>query len=143
MKIHFKKLELITRKPTQVINITSVVEEYVKECDIIEGVVYIMTKHTTTGLMVNEGLPCVEEDILNHLEKIAPEDDDYVHNHFLPEDGTLGYNANSHIKSVLMGYFLYFPIHKGEMVKGSRQTIYLAELDGPKSREYTIQVIGQ
>jgi secondary thiamine-phosphate synthase enzyme len=142
VKIKFKELSVITEKPVQAINITSIVEKYVKECGIAEGFIYIMTKHTTTGLWVNEGLPCVEEDILNHLEKIAPENDDYVHNHFLIEDGTLGYNANSHIKSVLMGYFLYFPIHEGRLIKGARQTLYLAELDGPKPREYTIQVIG-
>lgn len=142
MEIKFKELSVNTEKPVQAINITQIVEKYVEECGINEGFINIMTKHTTTGLWVNEGLSCVEEDILNHLEKIAPENGDYIHNHFLRDYGTLGYNANSHIKSVLMGYFLYFPIHKGRLIKGQCQTLYFAELDGPKKRGWTMQVIG-
>ena len=143
MKIKFKELSVITEKVVQVINITQIVEKYVEECGIKEGFIHIMTKHTTTSLWVNEGLPCVEEDILNYLEKIVPENGDYIHDHFLRNYGTLGCNTNSHVKSVLMGYFLYFPIHKGKLVKGQNQTLYFSELDGPHKRGWTMQVIGE
>ena len=31
----------------------------------------------------------------------------------------------------------------GKMLKGGRQTIYFAEYDGPLSREYVVQVLGE
>lgn len=36
--------------------------------------VAVITKHTTTGIMINEALPCVEKDIEMQLERIVPKD---------------------------------------------------------------------
>lgn len=142
MVFRLKEVTIITESQNQLIDITEEVEEYVNECKIEEGFVHVMTRHTTTGLLVNEGFEDVEETILDHMEHLAPEDGDYQHNRFLMQDGCLGYNANAHIKSVILGYFLYFPINSGRMLRGSRQTLYFAELDGPKTRKFIVQVAG-
>lgn len=141
--IQLKEMQIVSKECVQCIDITSDVEKLVENSGVQNGAVYIMTKHTTNGLFVNEPLPCVEQDILNHLEYLAPECGDYVHNRYLSFDGCVGFNANAHIKGVLLGYFLYFPINNREIVKGSRQAMYLVELDGPKTRSVVVQIIGE
>lgn len=136
------KVRIVTEQPCQLVDITSHVTDYVSRSGVANGMVHVMTMHTSSGLLVTEGLSCIEEDTLRWLKQLAPKDEYYYHNRYLPEDGCMGYNADSHLKSILLGYFAYFPIADGTLIKGSRQTIYFAELDGPSTREFTIQVMG-
>ena len=70
------------------IKITPEVRAFVEESGIENGLVYVITEHTTTGITVNESLDCVEKDIKECLSRIAPEDYPYHHNHYLPTYGT-------------------------------------------------------
>ena len=140
--IKLVKLEVQTRRDKELVDITPQVEQVIAESGVREGLVYVMTSHTSSGMLVTEGLECLERDVLAYLEQIAPDQGDYWHNRYLDIDGRIGYNAGSHLKSIISGYFVYFPISGGQIVKGSRQRIYFAEYDGPLSREYYVQVIG-
>jgi len=143
MKIKLERLEVQTRRDKELIDITPEVERVVRESGIREGVVSILTMHTSSGIIVTEGLPCLEMDVLNYLESLAPDEGDYYHNRYLDIDGRLGFNASAHLKSVLGGYNAFFPVEDGQIVKGSRQRIYFAEYDGPLCRTYCVQVIGE
>ena len=81
--MYLKEIQIVSKECVQSIDITSEVEEMVRDSGVQNGTVFIMTKHTTNGLFVNEPLPCVEQDILDHLEYLAPEYGDYVHNRYL------------------------------------------------------------
>lgn len=135
--------KIVTRSHCEMINITEQVRKCVEEAGVKNGFLHVMSKHTTVSVVVNEGFPCVEEDIVRHLEKLAPEDGDYIHNHYLPSDGCIAYNAPAHLKSILTGYFAYALIEEKVLKIGSRMEFYLVELDGPKTRGYTIQVCGE
>jgi secondary thiamine-phosphate synthase enzyme len=102
-----------------------------------------MTCHTSSGLLVTEGIPCLEEDILTHFARLLPEDADYHHRRYLDFDGRVGFNAETHLKSILGGIQCSFPIENGKIVRGSRQTIYFMEYDGPLERTYLVQVLGE
>ena len=143
MKIKLEKLEVQTRGDKELVDITPEVERVVRESGVSEGVVNVLTMHTSSGIVVTEGLPCLEMDVLNHLETLAPDDGDYYHNRYLDIDGRLGFNAGSHLKSILGGINAFFPIEDGQIVKGGRQRIYFAEYDGPLCRTYCVQVIGE
>jgi len=143
MEIFLKRLAVQTHRDKELLDITDQVEQVIKESRIKRGLVLVLTMHTSSGIIVTEGLPCIEKDILNHFTKLAPKDGDYYHNRFLDIDGRLGFNADAHLQSVLGGIFVIFPILNGQLVKGSRQRIYFAEYDGPLEREYCVQVIGE
>lgn len=143
MKIELYEVELITESKNQLINITEKLRECVLKSGVNNGILYVMSKHTTMAITMNEAFSCVEEDILLHFQRLVPEEGDYIHNHFLPSDGCLAYNAPAHIKSVMMGYFGYAPIVDGRLKIGSRMDFYLVELDGPKTRGYLVQIIGE
>ena len=107
------------------IRITDTVRDFVAESGIKNGVVFVITEHTTTGITVNESLPCVEEDIMETLDRIAPEEYPYHHNHYLPSYGTIGGNA------------------PGRVLLGSAADIYFCEYDGIKNRKYMIYIMGE
>src|SRR4051812_38905852 len=92
-----------TRSEFQMIKITEYVREFVKKSGIQNGLVAVISAHTTTGIMVNEGLECVETDIEETLARLVPNDLPYAHAHFLPSYGATGSNSPSHLKSMLSG----------------------------------------
>jgi len=143
MKIKLEKLEIQSRKGKELIDLTPDVERVVEESGVKEGLVTVLTMHTSSGIIVTEGLPCLEMDVLNHLDKLAPDQGNYYHNRYLAIDGRLGFNAGAHLRSIIGGIQVSFPIHEGQIVKGSRQRIYFAEYDGPLSRLCCIQVMGE
>lgn len=142
MKVIIKKNKVQTRKSEEAVNITPEIEKIVAESGVRNGLVNVMTMHTSSGLTVTEGLPCLKVDIMNHLAKLVPEEENYHHRRYLDFDGRLGFNADAHLKSVLAGISAMFPIQDGKLVKGSRQTIYFLEFDGPLERTYCVQVLG-
>lgn len=113
MRFELKEVSICAEKEFELIRITDPVREFVAQTGVKNGVVYVITEHTTTGIMVNESLPCVEKDIMETLDRIAPEDYPYHHNHYLPTYGTIGGNAPGHLKSLLTGNHCVFPIEIG------------------------------
>jgi secondary thiamine-phosphate synthase enzyme len=140
--IKLEKIKVQTRKSEELINITPEIERIVTSAGVQNGLVNVMTTHSSSGLLVTEGIPCLEEDILTHLSRLFPENGDYHHRRYLDYDGRLGFNAPSHLKSVVGGISCSFPIENGTLVRGSRQTIYFVEYDGPLERTYMVQVLG-
>lgn len=143
MKVALEKIEVQSRLDKELIDITPEVERVVAESGVREGVVFVITLHTSSGMLVNEGLECLERDILQHLERLAPDTGNYDHNRYLDIDGRLGFNAGSHLKGLISGFQVFFPVHEGQIVKGGRQRIYFAEYDGPLVRTCCIQVMGE
>lgn len=134
--------QVMTQKEFEMIRITDQVKEAVENSGVINGMVAVITKHTTTGIMVNEALPCVEKDIELQLDRLVPNDYPYVHTHMLPTYGTCSGNAPGHLKSMLVGNHCIFPVIDGRMVTGGEQNIYFVEMDGLQIRKYLIEVIG-
>lgn len=142
MKSIVKRIGIETVQDMEVINITDVVKEAVTSSGVRNGIVYVTTMHTTSGITVNEGLTDVETDLVAMLANLTPEIGDYQHQRFLPSDGQMAVNSCSHQRSLLTGMQVAFPIEDGVMVMGSRQTIYFAEFDGPLYREYVVHAMG-
>jgi secondary thiamine-phosphate synthase enzyme len=143
MIIKLERVKVQTRKAEEAVDITAKVEELVKNSGVKNGLVNIMTCHTSSGLLVTEGIPCLEEDILTHFARLLPAGEDYHHRRYLHFDGRVGFNAESHLKSIIGGIQCAFPIENGKIVRGSRQTIYFMEYDGPLERTYLVQVLGE
>jgi len=72
MIIKSVKLSVQSRREQELINITPQVEQVVQESGISQGLVNVMTMHTSSGIVVTEGLPCLEEDVVEHLSRLCP-----------------------------------------------------------------------
>jgi secondary thiamine-phosphate synthase enzyme len=143
MIIKLEKFLIQSRKEVEAINVTPIVEEFVKRSGLTNGMVNVYNQHTSAGLLVTEGIPCLEEDIGAFLDRLVPEEENYLHRRYLDFDGRVGFNAQMHLKSVLVGCSASFPVSDGKIVKGSRQTVYFMEFDGPLQRTMSVQVIGE
>ncbi len=142
MKSIIHRVELQTTHETELIDITDHVVGLAADSGVQDGVVFVLSMHTTTGITVNEGLRDLEIDIANLLHKLAPDSDSYHHARYLPSDGQMAVNATSHLRSALLGFQVFFPMEKGCIVMGARHTIYFVELDGPQVRTYVVQILG-
>lgn len=139
-------LESLTIRTTQYnqwICITNKVTEVVERSGIREGIVNVVSKHTTTGIMVNENLECLESDIHDFLARLVPEGDFYAHARMLRDYGSTAGNPTGHLKSLLTGNHCHLIISDGEIVKGGAQDVYFCEFDGPAERTILIQVMGE
>ena len=143
MKFELKEISIRAKQEFEMMNITQQVKDTVRECGISNGIVYVITEHTTTGITVNEALPCVEKDIMQTLDRLFPENYPYNHNHYLPSYGTIGGNTPGHLKSLLTGNHCVFPIVEGMVKLGNAADIYFCEYDGIKNRKYMIYVMGE
>lgn len=128
-----KTINLNTSTRTELLEITSLVQNTIKEEGVEEGVCYLYVPHTTAGLTINENAdPTVMRDILTSLNSLIPFDGDYRH---------LEGNSAAHIKASLMGFSLNLLIQKGKLVLGTWQGIFFCEFDGPRSRKLHIEII--
>ena len=134
---------LHTENYNEFILITDKVAQFIKDSGVREGVVYVISAHTTTGVTVNESLECLESDMGNLLDRLAPENDSYMHLRFLRSYGAMAGNPTGHLKSLLCGNHCVFPVSQGEIVRGGAQDIYFCEFDGPQRRTIHITVIGE
>lgn len=139
----YKNVTLLTQKYNQMILITKEIEKAVDESGIKNGIVFVITSHTTTGIAVNESLECLESDIEVFLERLIPEDFPYSHARMLKDYGSTAGNPTGHLKSHITGNHCIFPIVDGKIVKGGAQEIYLCEFDGPAERTINISIMGE
>jgi len=143
LKVVVEKVFLKSGKSTELIKITDQVNEVAEKSRVKNGIINIFTLHVTTALTINEDDPKLEEDIARFMVKVVPEDDSYGHHHFFRKDGRMAVNAYSHIRASLLGPSLIIPLQDGRAVLGARQHIYIVELDGPQTRDFVIQVMGE
>jgi secondary thiamine-phosphate synthase enzyme len=137
-----KRFTIDSAHDTQLIDITDRVRELVAETGVQNGVANVMTMHTTTAITVNEGLPDLEDDLVELLADLVPANRPFRHARFLHSDGQMAVNAPSHLRGAMLGIQVIIPVEDGKLVLGTRQTIYFVELDGPLQRNAVVHVFG-
>ncbi|GAC1669905.1 MAG: secondary thiamine-phosphate synthase enzyme YjbQ [Candidatus Dormibacteraceae bacterium] len=142
MKSVTNHITIQTTRDTELIDVTARFRELVHAARVRDGLALFMTMHTTTGVTVNEGLPDLEDDLLELLSDLVPPGRAYRHSRFLHSDGQMAVNATAHLRGALLGMQVAFPIADGALVMGARHTIYFVELDGPLLREAIVHVLG-
>ena len=138
-----KTIRILTKQYVELDVITPQVEQIVAESGVKNGMVTVMTKHTTTGVTVNEALECLESDIEVAPSLFAPEDRPYSHARMLRDYGSTAGNPTGHLKALLTGNHCHFLIQDGEIIRGGAQEVYFCEFDGPASRSILVMVEGQ
>ena len=141
--VELNEFVIHTTQYVDFIRITDQVEEIVGRSQVKNGMVLIMTAHTTTGIAVNEALECLQSDMERVLARLIPEEDAYAHSRMLHSYGTTAGNPTGHLKAHLTGGYAMFPVQNGGMVRGGAQEIFLCEFDGAQSRKIYVQLMGE
>ena len=143
---HFKKLLIETKKQFEIVDITSHVKTAIIESKIHNGIVVISSPHTTACIRLNHNEPLLVQDFMKMLYKLVPIDANYSHDLFevrqnvMPNERS---NGHAHVKAFLLGSSETLPVEKGQLMIGPRQNIFFVELDGGRSREAYVKVMGE
>ena len=141
LTIHGETFVIQTDQRIDLVDLTNRVMEVVRRFGIREGLVSILSMHTTCALFINEFQTALLSDIRRFLERMVARDAEYLHND--PEHSDCDrMNADSHLRALLLGHNLTLQVSGGEVVLGQWQRILIAELDGPRARSLRIQIFG-
>ncbi len=130
-----ERIEIKTKGATELMDITGEVKEIVKRKDVDSGICVIFTRHTTTGITINENESGLKSDILTFLNELIPKGGGYAHDR-------IDNNAHAHLQSVVLGSSVTIPIEGGDLALGTWQSILFIDCDGPRRREACVKVIG-
>ena len=118
---------------TELIDITTEIQDAVLSAGIGQGLCMLYVPHTTAAITINESAdPSVKDDILMIIDKIIPWKAGYRH---------LEGNSPAHIKSTLVGSSELITIENGRLVLGTWQGIFFCEFDGPRTRKVHVRFV--
>ena len=129
-----ERIELSTKESTELVDITREVKGIVSRKNLDSGICVIFTKHTTTGIIINENEAGLRSDILRMLNGLIPSGKGYLHDR-------IDNNAHSHLRAVVLGSSETIPIENGTLVLGTWQSIFFVECDGPRRREVFVKIV--
>ena len=122
-----------TRSQTELLDITSEIQELVRISGIDNGICMLFVPHTTAAVTINESAdPSVKADILMVLNTVIPWKAEYRH---------LEGNSPAHVKSSIVGPSELLAIENGRLVLGTWQGIFFCEFDGPRTRKIHVKFI--
>ena len=138
MLVTTKRIQIRTAAAIEAHDVTGAVRGAVRDAGVENGVVCISVPHTTCAVCINENevglrsdLERLARELLNPLATSAPFAHDRVDD-----------NARAHLTAVLLGNSVTVPVQGAAPVLGTWQSVFLVELDGPRTRELHVQVLG-
>ncbi|MEG3977473.1 MULTISPECIES: secondary thiamine-phosphate synthase enzyme YjbQ [unclassified Microcoleus] len=145
MKIINQTIEILTESGINIYNITPQIVHILDSSAVKNGQVIVFSRHTTTALVINEDEERLLADIKVYLQKLAPPGDKYLHNdlhlRIVPADEPI--NAHSHLMAMTLSTSEVIPVAEGKLALGTWQSVLFFDLDGPRNRSVSIQIMGE
>jgi secondary thiamine-phosphate synthase enzyme len=139
MSVYCDEINIETNGETDIIDITSKVQNVIKISKIKNGIACIFVPGSTGTITTIEYEPGLMKDLPRALEKIAPKNIVYDHHETWHDD-----NGRSHVKASIMGPSSTFPIKNGKLIHGTWQQVVFVELDTrPRNRNINVHIVGE
>lgn len=138
MKSYRKELWFNIPSRRGFINITSEVEECLRESGITEGFVLVNAMHITASVFINDDESGLHHDLDKWLEDLAPHEPVSQYRHNVGED-----NADAHLKRSVMGRETVVAITSGRLDFGPWEQIFYGEFDGRRKKRVLVKIIGE
>ena len=104
------------------LDITGRVSGWLRDRRARDGLLTVFLRHTSASLTIQENTdPKLRADLLQALDRLAPESSAYSHNAEGPDD------MPAHIKTLLTSVSLSIPVFGGAMALGAWQGIFVIE----------------
>jgi secondary thiamine-phosphate synthase enzyme len=129
-------IQLKTQQRETLLDITSQVEQVVRNSGVRQGLVNVYAQGATAAIMIQENWDeSVQSDVVNLLRKLIPQGV-WLHD---AQDG----NGDSHLKAGLVGPSESIPLIDGKLGLSRWQNIFFCEFDGPRDdRRVVCSVLG-
>jgi secondary thiamine-phosphate synthase enzyme len=121
------------------VNITSNVEDCVRESGVHEGLCLVNAMHITASVFVNDNEPGLHSDYEEWLEKLAPHAPTSRYRHNLTGED----NGDAHLKRQVMGREVVVAITEGRLNFGPWEQIFYGEFDGSRLKRVLVKIIGE
>lgn len=139
MKNYRKELWFNTPSRRAFVNITSQIQECLRESNIQEGLVLVNAMHITASVFINDNESGLLQDYEDWLEKLAPhEPTSYYRHNRTGED-----NGDAHLKRQVMGREVVVAITDGRLDFGPWEQIFYGEFDGGRRKRVLVKIIGE
>ena len=139
--VHAETITVETTERVEIVDLTERIARIVSSSKVREGLASLWSMHTTCAVFINEDQSALHADIRQFLEKTVARDGKWRHND--PEHSDCDRNnADAHLRAMLLGHGMTLQVTGGELVLGQWQRVLSAELDGPRSRTFRVQVQG-
>ena len=121
------------------LNITSQVEDLVRQSGIQEGLCLVNAMHITASVFINDDEPGLHRDFDRWLEGLAPHEplSQYQHNR-TGED-----NGDAHLKRSIMGREVVVAVTAGRLDFGPWEQIFYGEFDGRRKKRVLVKILGE
>ena len=125
-------ITLKSREKSELIDITSRVDDLIANAGVRSGCCDIFVLHTTAAITVNEGAdPAVKRDIAHCLDRLVPNAHYFTH-----AEG----NSAAHVKASMVGSSERLMVERGKLLLGTWQALYFCEFDGPRERRVAVKI---
>ena len=162
LKTFHTVINLQTKKKYQFIDLTEQINKIIKESKIQNGIVNIVSRHTTTAVLLNENETLLLSDFKKEIKRLFPYRSE---SHYYAGDRSRHYyehddlerrreicpelscdecqNAGAHCSSIFLTNSQTVNIVKGRLDLGKWQRILFLELDRDKEREISVMIMGE
>jgi secondary thiamine-phosphate synthase enzyme len=145
-----KTLTITTPGAPEFIDLTDDVGLFVRSTGIKNGIISVVSEHTTAAIRVNENESGFIQDFKDLIIKLIPPGQYYRHNDSAIRtenidcaDDRCTLNGHSHCQHMLLGTSETLPVTDGELKLGRWQRIFLVELCSSRERQVVLTVIGE
>jgi secondary thiamine-phosphate synthase enzyme len=146
MQNTLKKVLIETKKQFEIVDITDHVKKIVTDSGMKNGLVLIYCQHTTAAIRINNNEPLLIQDFMKMLYRLIPVDTNYSHDLFEVRqnvDPNERSNGHAHVKAFLLGSSETLAVENSKLIMGKKQSIFFVELDGGRSREIQVKILGE
>ncbi|MFQ5582870.1 MAG: secondary thiamine-phosphate synthase enzyme YjbQ [Calditrichia bacterium] len=137
--IETKSLSISTHGFTDIIDITSGIQQMVSESDFREGQVLVFVSGSTAALTTVEFEPGLQKDLKEFFEEWIPMSRRYHHNDTW-HDG----NGYAHVRASMLKPSLTIPFTDKRLCLGTWQQVIFLDFDNrSRSRNLVVQILGE
>jgi secondary thiamine-phosphate synthase enzyme len=137
VSVQTAEFRLSTGGDSEVVDITSEVQEAVTEARVGEGQAIAFVRGSTAAVTTMEYEPGGVHDLQRLLERLVPSRGDYEHNRLNRDT-----NSHAHQRASIVGPSEIVPVQGGRLALGTWQQLVLIDFDDhPRERTVVVQVV--
>jgi secondary thiamine-phosphate synthase enzyme len=137
MALHTGELSLSTRGDADIVDITDGVQRVVSAAGISDGLASTFVRGSTAAITTMEHESGNVADLREVLERIVPQQGDYVHNRLNHDT-----NSHAHQRASIVGPSEAVPVAGGRLALGTWQQLVLIDFDDrPRERTVFVRVV--
>jgi secondary thiamine-phosphate synthase enzyme len=139
-------VSVVTRDALEFVDITPTLARIAEGLGLRDGTLTVYTRHTTTGLLINEHEPLLLSDLQAMFERLVPEDGLFAHDDYERRTVNLtpGERRNgwAHCRAALLRTSESIPVADAQLSLGRWQRVLLVDFDGGQRREIAVTLQG-